>query len=207
MWIRNTSRHSEAEVDRLVGFASQEIDMTNVCINVRNGALAGGAYNGVPEISNAPAEAEYLITLRIGTGREQWPLGPVNYHFKSPDEVGPRNRFPFYVCSDWREWLVKLAAHESHHIEQFREKAICSEIECEKFSIRMLERFRDGREPIVAPGAPRARRPRGAPREAPISIRARRSGWDDDLDQRPKPDPPPESKPDRDQVDDQIALF
>ena len=94
--------------------------MRRVCVNVKNGALGGAAYNGVPEISNAPRAARYLVTLRLGRGRERWPLGPVNYHFKAPAETGPRNRFPFFVCHDWREWLVKLAAHEAKHIEQFR---------------------------------------------------------------------------------------
>lgn len=195
MWIRNTSRYPDAEVNRLVAFAGQGIDMTNVCVNVRNGELAGGAYNGVPEISNAPERAEYLITLRIGTGRETWPLGPVNYHFKSPDEVGPRNRFPFYQCNDWREWLVKLAAHESCHIKQFREGATCSEIECEKFSLAVLERFRGASgDPI-----------RIHSDEPPISIRARRAGWGDDALSRRRPDPRPE--PERGAASDQMAFF
>jgi hypothetical protein len=123
-------------------FATQGIDMRRVCVNVKNGALGGAAYNGVPEISNAPRAARYLVTLRLGRGREQWPLGPINYHFKRPHETGPRNRFPFYVCHDWREWLVKLAAHEAKHIEQFRAKAICSEIGCEHHAIARLQEWR-----------------------------------------------------------------
>lgn len=158
MWIRNTSRYPDVEVERLILFAGDGVDMRKVCVNVRNGALAGGAYNGVPEISNAPRKADYLITLRLGTGRERWPLGPVNYHFKAPDEVGPRNRFPFFVCNDWREWLVKLAAHEAHHIRQFREKRRCSEIECERFALAALERFRADR---FRAGPGRVGRPRG----------------------------------------------
>ena len=113
-----------------------------VCINVKNGALGGGAYNGVPEISNAPDEAKYLVTLRLGRGGERWPLGPVNYHFRAPDEVGPRNRFPFFVCRNWEEWLVKLAAHEAKHIEQFRARERCSEISCERFAVATLKEFR-----------------------------------------------------------------
>jgi hypothetical protein len=146
VWIRNTSRYPDAKVRELVEFATRDVDMTGVCINVKNGELAGGAYNGVPEMSNAPRRAEYLITLRLGNGRERWPLGPVNYHFKRPEETGPRNRFPFFVCCDWQEWLVKLAAHEAMHIEQFREGATCSEIECEEFAVDVLDRFRN-REP------------------------------------------------------------
>ena len=57
MWIRNTSRHPDARVRRLVRFAAAEVDMDGVCVNVKNGALGGGAYNGVPEISNAPGVA------------------------------------------------------------------------------------------------------------------------------------------------------
>jgi hypothetical protein len=142
VWIRNTSRHPDEEVRECVLFAVQGIDMRRVCVNVKNGALGGAAYNGVPEISNAPRAARYLVTLRLGRGREHWPLGPINYHFKSPAETGPRNRFPFFVCHDWREWLVKLAAHESQHIEQFQTGAICSEIRCEQVAIARLEQWR-----------------------------------------------------------------
>jgi hypothetical protein len=142
MWIRNTSRHPDARVEELTRFATDGVDMAGVCVNVKNGGLAGSAYNGVPELSNAPRQASYLVTLRLGRGDERWPLGPVNYHFKAPDETGPRNRFPFFVCRDWEEWLVKLAAHEAKHIQQFRRRARCSEIACERFAVARLEQFR-----------------------------------------------------------------
>ena len=142
VWIRNTSRHPDEVVRACVEFAVRDVDMRRVCVNVKNGALGGAAYNGVPEISNAPRGARYLVTLRLGRGRERWPLGPVNYHFKAPGETGPRNRFPFFVCHDWREWLVKLAAHEAHHIEQFRARAVCSELACERFALARLEEWR-----------------------------------------------------------------
>ena len=159
MWIRNTSRHPDDEVEQCVAFAVHGIDMRRVCVNVKNGALGGAAYNGVPEVSNAPRTARYLVTLRLGRGNERWPLGPINYHFKSPAETGPRNRFPFFVCRDWREWLVKLAAHESKHIEQFRLGAVCSEIGCEHHAIERLGEWRaalqlatDGFEQLALPG-------------------------------------------------------
>jgi hypothetical protein len=142
MWIRNTSRHHDARVAELVAFASEGVDMSGVCVNVKNGQLAGSAYNGVPELSNAPRKASYLVTLRLGRGDERWPLGPVNYHFEAPGQTGPRNRFPFFVCRDWEEWLVKLAAHEAKHIEQFRSRATASEVACELFAVARLEEFR-----------------------------------------------------------------
>ncbi len=151
MWIRNTSRRPDEEVREGVLFAVQGIDMRRVCVNVKNGALGGAAYNGVPEISNAPRAARYLVTLRLGRGSERWPLGPINYHFKGPSETGPRNRFPFFVCDDWMEWLVKLAAHEAMHIEQFRAGAVCSEIDCERFALERLGQWRAARRRAEEP--------------------------------------------------------
>ena len=43
MWIRNTSRHPDAEVQEAVLFAVEGIDMRRVCVNVKNGALGGAA--------------------------------------------------------------------------------------------------------------------------------------------------------------------
>jgi hypothetical protein len=142
MWVRNTSRYRDEDVLECVEFAVRGVDMRRVCVNVKNGALGGAAYNGVPEISNAPRAARYLVTLRLGRGDERWPLGPVNYHFKAPGQTGPRNRFPFFICHDWREWLVKLAAHEAKHIEQFRNGDVCSELGCERFALQRLDHFR-----------------------------------------------------------------
>ncbi len=142
MWVQNFSRYDDDEVTGLVRFATDEADLTDTCINVKNGNLGGSAYEGVPDISNAPPSAKYLITIRLGRGSKEWPVGPVNYHFKSPAEVGPRNRFPFFICNDWREWLVKVAAHEAKHIEQYRKGSVRSEISCENFSVSVLDRYR-----------------------------------------------------------------
>ena len=150
MWIRNSSRYPDEDVLPCVEFAVRDVDMRRVCVKVKNGGLGGAAYNGVPEISNAPRGAHYLVTLRLGRGNERWPLGPVNYHFKRPGETGPRNRFPFFVCHDWQEWLVKLAAHEAKHIEQFRNQDVCSELSCERFALDRLEEFRElSEQPVV----------------------------------------------------------
>jgi hypothetical protein len=146
VWIRNTSRHPDEAVTESVMFAVDGVDMRRVCVNVKNGHLGGAAYNGVPGISNAPRSAKYLVTLRLGRGRERWPLGPINYHFKAPAETGPRNRFPFFVFQDWREWLVKLAAHEARHIAQFRAGAVCSELDCERFALERLGEWRAARD-------------------------------------------------------------
>jgi hypothetical protein len=154
-WIRNTSRHPDDEVNQLVRSATREIDMNRVCVNVKGGhGLSARAYDGVPSISNAPRGARYLVTIKVGTG-VRFPVGPYNRNGQSPDEVGPRNRFPFFTYADWREWLVSAAAHEACHIHQYRHGARRSEVDCERFAEQALNRYRSalarlGESPLSA---------------------------------------------------------
>lgn len=148
MVLRNTSAYPTDEVRELIEFATRDVDMTRVCINVKNmgrGSGWGGcAYDRVPEISNAPASAAYLITMRIAPPRRlELPRGPLNYNHRGPHEVGPRNRFPFFTIRTWQEVVVRLAAHESRHIHQYRHQRPRSEIECERFAERALELYRE----------------------------------------------------------------
>lgn len=141
-WIRNTSTYPEDEVRELVQFATQDVDMNRVCINVKGGrGLGARAYDGVPSISNAPRSARYLVTIKVGSG-VRFPVGPYNRNGQTPDEVGPRNRFPFFTHADWREWLVSAAAHEAWHIHQYRHGKCRSEVECERFAETALNRYR-----------------------------------------------------------------
>ena len=141
-WIRNTSRFPDEEVRELIELGTQDVDMTRVCVNVKGGCgLQGRAYDGVPSISNAPRRARYLMTIKLGSG-VAFPRGPVNRNGQSPDQVGPRNRFPFFTYADWREWLVACAAHEARHIHQYRHDLRRSEIDCERFAANALDRYR-----------------------------------------------------------------
>jgi hypothetical protein len=141
-WIRNTSQHPDHEVRKLVEFATEGVDMERVCVNVKGGhGLSARAYDGVPSISNAPRRARYLVTIKVGNG-VRFPVGPHNRNGKMPDEVGPRNRFPFFTYADWREWLVSAAAHEARHIHQYRHGERRSELDCERFAEKVLNRYR-----------------------------------------------------------------
>ena len=171
-WIRNTSRHPDDEVRELVRFATRGIDMGGVCVNVKGGhGLSARAYDGVPSISNAPRRASYLVTIKIGNG-VSYPVGPLNRNGKGPDEVGPRNRFPFFTYADWREWLVVAAAHEARHIHQYRNGEPRSELECERFAESALARYRDA---VAATRAAtrRRRRPRRRMGRDPSFLRSR----------------------------------
>jgi hypothetical protein len=133
MVVRNTSRYPTDEVRALVSFAARDLDMRGVCVNVKNShryAYGGYAYLGVPELSNAPASSEYLITLRLGAP-DRFPVTP------------PRRRgAPPLRLACWREALVAVAAHEAWHIQQYRRELPRSEVACERFEAVAIERFR-----------------------------------------------------------------
>lgn len=143
MRLRNTSAYPTDEVRELVEFATRGINMSRVCVNVKGTSKrwGGTAYNGIPGISNAPASADYLVTLRIAPDLVL-PVGPINYNWKGPDEVGPGNRYPFFTYRTWQEVIIHLAAHEARHIHQFRHGKRCSEVDCERFAEAAILRYR-----------------------------------------------------------------
>lgn len=56
---------------------------------------------------------------------------------------------PLIVVNDWREALVTVAAHEARHIHQYRHKRPLSEVDCERFAAKALERYRQWREQVT----------------------------------------------------------
>ena len=132
------SRFPTGEVIDLVEFATADVDMSGVCVNVKNTrsyACAGSAYDGVPEISNAPAGSRYLVTIRLGPDRE------------FPSTMAHRKTSPPVEVACWREALVTVAAHEAKHIDQYRRGHQRSEVACERLAAWVLEVFRWGYEP------------------------------------------------------------
>lgn len=138
MVIRNTSRYPTDEVRRLVKLATSDLDMSRVCVNVKNlgefGRRRGRAYSYVPAVSNAPPGSKYLVVLRLAPP-ERFPQESVYY-----TDAGPR--WPRVTIADWREALIHIAAHEGLHIEQFREGLRRSELKCERFAERVLNNYR-----------------------------------------------------------------
>ena len=140
MTLRNSSQYDTKEVRALVRFATSEVDMRGVHVNVKGAKVPfrGMAYEGVPMISNAPAKAEYLVTVGIGAET----LFPTSGSGETRSA-----RWPKYQMENWREALIVVAAHEAKHIEQFRTGDSCSEIDCERFAVSKLEEFRSLRRP------------------------------------------------------------
>jgi len=135
MTLRNSSQYDTKEVRALVRFATSEVDMRGVHVNVKNAKSTpyrGMAYEGVPMISDARGKADYLVTIGIGS-EDRFPI----------PSAQRSTRWPKYEMNDWREALVLVAAHEAKHIEQFKEDKPRSEVACEHFAARMLRRYRE----------------------------------------------------------------
>jgi hypothetical protein len=146
--VQNMSSFPTGEVTDLVEFATADVDMRAVCVNVKNTrsyACAGSAYDGVPEVSNAPPGSAYLVTIRLGPATE------------FPSTMAHRKRSPPVDVACWREGLVMVAAHEAKHIEQYRRGQPRSEVACERFAAWVLEIFRWTYEPastlVAAPSS------------------------------------------------------
>jgi hypothetical protein len=143
LFLRNTSSYPDDEVKRLVEFATKGVNMKKVCVNVKGSShrWGGRAYSRVPSMSNAPPTARRLLSIRIGSDIG-FPIGPKNYHGEGPAAANPNGRFPFYTLHNWQELLVHLAAHEARHVYQFDHRKRISEVDCERFAVKALERFR-----------------------------------------------------------------
>lgn len=64
------------------------------------------------------------------------------YEFRAPygGVTSPR-----IDMADWREAVVAVAAHEARHMYQFAHAKPMSEVDCERFAARALDRYRAGR--------------------------------------------------------------
>jgi hypothetical protein len=51
-------------------------------------------------------------------------------------------RAPVLEYRNWREGLVAIAAHEARHIHQYQHGKPRSEVDCERFAAKALERYR-----------------------------------------------------------------
>lgn len=111
------------------------MDTKGVCVNVkgRRWGWAGTAYHGIPEESNAPPSADYLVTLR---------LAPPEV-LKLPCTGQSTKRSAPYCMFTWQEILVYLAAHEFKHVEQFKEHLSRSEVRCNAYATHVLKLYRE----------------------------------------------------------------
>ncbi len=157
MRFRNTSDYPTAEVRELVAIGLRGIDSAGVEIHVKNdrhGGFSGRAYGRIPGIANTASTSKVLVTLRIGATAS----------FPRRAKYLDLKRAPEYLVRCWHDALVKVSAHEGHHVRAQRRRQRArrspiaafiagsraprriphaSEIAAERWAVKRLEEFRD----------------------------------------------------------------
>ena len=127
-----SSARGKVTVDRLVTLRIGP-ETRFPCDNV--GAYPDGAWrDDFPPDDLDRSMLRTRVICKAGTQRSQW-----QRMIRRP--YGGK-RAPVIVCRDWREALVMLAAHEARHIHQFQHNKPRSEVDCERFAAKALERYR-----------------------------------------------------------------
>ena len=138
-------RGDHAEIRRLVleAFSYESDPAVEVRVERarnRRESFTGRAYSHPPKRSASPG-TRFLVRLRI-------PSVLRNGHYPQTYRYTGRTTAPWITVRSWRERLVALAAHEACHVRQFRTGARASEIEAERWAVRILDRWSSERTSV-----------------------------------------------------------
>ncbi|HJP65976.1 MAG TPA: hypothetical protein VKA30_06710 [Actinomycetota bacterium] len=148
-------RGDHAELRALVRDAFEGVDPRGVEIHIEPARHSGESFTGLayfslPSRSRLEPGTEYLVRLRLPRALRNRAY-PRTYRY-------PRLKTaPWITVRDWRERLVALAAHEACHVRQFREGIRRSEVQAERWALRLLHEWRASTVP-----RPRTRRRRSS---------------------------------------------
>lgn len=133
MKIINQSEYDTKEIKALVRFGTKRLrkQLTKIAykqlvvtVKDHSRCYSGRAYGGWG----------YRILIRIGDSTH-YPLESAGYGWKYKTA-------PKYSMETWQEAVVAVAAHEARHIYQYEKKKRHSEIDCERYALKTLERYR-----------------------------------------------------------------
>lgn len=133
MTINNQSTYDDKEVSKLIRFATKRLrkqlrphrwDSLVITVTGTKESYRGWAWKSTP----------YKITIRVGDP-SHFPLEKAGYGWKYKTA-------PEYSMATWQEAMVVVAAHEACHIKQYEKQTKGSEIEAERYALKVLTRYR-----------------------------------------------------------------
>lgn len=136
-------------LEGLIIEAFREVDTTGVELHLerarpRAPTFVGRAYPQLPSRPRTHAGTRFLVRLMLPSVLRNRGY-PVTYRYRGLSTA------PWITVSDWRERLVALAAHEAFHIHQFREGLRRSEVQAERWAVRILTSWRELRTAPTQP--------------------------------------------------------
>jgi hypothetical protein len=139
------SVHHELRVDpavmqTLVVAGFRGVDPTGVEVHLerctrRQSSFTGRAYPRPPTRAACRATTQFLVRLTLPSVVRNRGY-PLTYRYR-----GLRTA-PWITVEDWAERLVALAAHEAFHVHQFRDGLRRSEVQAERWSMKVLAGWR-----------------------------------------------------------------
>lgn len=132
--------HDHDELRSLVHEAFDGVDPAGVEVHIDpirrpSDSFTGLAYFRLPSRPRLQPGTEYLVKLRLPRALRNRAY-PKTYRY-------PRLKTaPWITVGDWRERLVALAAHEACHVRQFRTGVRRSEVQAERWALRVLGTWR-----------------------------------------------------------------
>jgi len=143
-------RASTDELGALIVASFDGVDHEGVEVRLewargRRQTFTGRAYPQVPPRWRSHAGIRYLVRLDLPSVFRNRGY-PLTYRYR-----GLRTA-PWITVRDWRERLVALAAHEAYHTHQFRHTMRRSEVQAERWALRVLESWRTAPPESAAAG-------------------------------------------------------
>jgi len=138
MIVKNTSQYSSEEVENLVRFALKGIPHAGELeVHVRNSkhAFYGRIFASAADCTCDCDEQRFLIVVRIGN-EKRFPYFSVYPGHKRCEKYAT-------MLNDWKEALVKVAAHEGMHLRQWIGNKPMWEHQAEKHAITTLTKYRN----------------------------------------------------------------
>ena len=162
-------RANPEELGALIVASFQGVDRDGVEVRLewargRRSTYTGRAYPEMPRRWRAHPGVRYLVRLDLPAVLRNRGY-PLTYRYR-----GLRTA-PWITVRDWRERIVALAAHEAYHTHQFRHAMRRSEVQAERWAVRVLEAWRAETAAVTEARSPERPERRREPRlEDPLQL-------------------------------------
>lgn len=126
------------EIRQLIALGFRGTSDAGVEVHVRasgSGEYLGYTYWGVPTPSRVARTTRQLVTIRI-------PRDPTRRTYPHTWSYPGLKTAPKVTFASWQEELLHLSAHEANHVRQHRNGRSRSEIRCERWALKQLDRYR-----------------------------------------------------------------
>ena len=140
MEVKNTSDFNTKVLRELISVSKGSTSLKKVSVHFKN--ARSSTYRGMCyyEGCNWSRTRNPLITIGVNP-KNKYPMD-INKPYNR-NGVMKRTRFPQYIVNNWKEMMVSIIAHEIRHLHFHRKDKPQSEVKCERFALKRVEKLRE----------------------------------------------------------------